>query len=76
MINAGGKYVDRPVVRDGNIITSRLPSDLPVFCREIVRYLEDAPTRRNALRRCAGRRTAARDRRLRETCEAGDDAGR
>ena len=35
VINAGGKYVDQAVVRDGNIITSRLPSDLPVFCREI-----------------------------------------
>ena len=28
VIHAGGKYVDQAVVRDGNIITSRLPSDL------------------------------------------------
>ena len=47
VINAGGKYSDVPVVRDGNIITSRLPSDLPDFCREIVSYLEAAPQRRN-----------------------------
>lgn len=47
VINAGGDYVDEPVVRDGNIITSRLPSDLPVFCREILVYLEAAPRRRN-----------------------------
>lgn len=47
VINAGADYVDEPVVRDGNIITSRLPSDLPDFCREIVTYLADAPTRRN-----------------------------
>ncbi len=47
VINAGGNYVDEPVVRDGNLITSRLPGDLPDFCREIIRYLEDAPLRRN-----------------------------
>lgn len=48
VVNAGGRYVDEPVVRDGNIITSRLPSDLPDFCREIVRYLNAAPPRRNS----------------------------
>jgi protease I len=36
VINAGGKYVDREVVRDGNLITSRFPDDLPAFCREII----------------------------------------
>lgn len=39
MINAGAKYEDSPVVRDGNIITSRVPSDLPLFCREIIKAL-------------------------------------
>jgi protease I len=29
--NAGAKYVDREVVVDGNIITSRKPDDLPAF---------------------------------------------
>lgn len=29
--NAGGNYVDEPVVVDGNLITSRIPSDLPQF---------------------------------------------
>jgi protease I len=53
VINAGGDYVDEPVVRDGNIITSRLPSDLPDFCRTIVAYLEEAPTRRNEARKLA-----------------------
>jgi protease I len=47
VINAGANYVDEPVVRDGNIITSRLPSDLPDFCRAIIAYLKDQPTRRN-----------------------------
>ena len=48
VINAGGKYVDQPVVRDGNLITSRLPGDLPVFCKAIVEYLEENPSKRAA----------------------------
>jgi len=37
--NAGAKYVDQEVVRDGNLITSRTPDDLPAFCREIIKAL-------------------------------------
>ena len=33
LINAGAKYMDAPAVRDGNIITGRVPDDLPEFCR-------------------------------------------
>lgn len=29
--NAGGKWVDREVVVDGNLVTSRKPDDIPVF---------------------------------------------
>jgi protease I len=29
--NAGGRYVDKPVVEDGHLITSRKPADLPQF---------------------------------------------
>lgn len=32
---AGADYLDREVVVDGNLITSRQPDDLPAFCREI-----------------------------------------
>jgi protease I len=39
MVNAGADYVDAAVVRDGNLITSRVPSDLPAFCREIIAAL-------------------------------------
>lgn len=39
MVNAGAEYIDAPVVRDGNIITSRMPNDLPEFCGEIIRAL-------------------------------------
>jgi len=37
--NAGGLYVDKPVVEDGNLITSRKPDDLPAFNDAIIRVL-------------------------------------
>ena len=36
MVNAGATWVDEPVVRDGTLITSRVPQDLPFFCKEII----------------------------------------
>lgn len=42
LINAGANYVDCEVVRDRNLITSRLPGDLPAFCRELIGALEGA----------------------------------
>jgi protease I len=38
--NAGGLYVDRPVVEDGNLITSRKPDDLPQFTQAILKALD------------------------------------
>ncbi|MCS6977403.1 MAG: type 1 glutamine amidotransferase [Gemmatales bacterium] len=35
VINAGAQYLDAEVVRDGNIITSRKPDDLPAFMQAI-----------------------------------------
>ncbi len=37
--NAGGLYVDKPVVEDGNLITSRKPDDVSVFSAAIIRAL-------------------------------------
>ena len=37
--NAGGLYVDKPVVEDGNLITSRKPDDVPMFSEAIIRML-------------------------------------
>lgn len=34
--NAGANVVDEEVVRDGNLVTSRSPDDLPAFCGAIV----------------------------------------
>ncbi len=39
LVNAGASFSDQPVVRDGNVITSRKPDDLPHFCREIIKAL-------------------------------------
>jgi protease I len=41
LVNAGATYVDAEVVRDGNLITSRTPSDLPAFCRTIIEALSE-----------------------------------
>jgi protease I len=40
--NAGGLYVDKPVVEDGNIITSRKPDDVAVFAETILRAIARA----------------------------------
>ena len=41
VVNAGAQFLDREVVVDGNLITSRNPYDLPAFCREILKKLKD-----------------------------------
>ncbi len=40
LVNAGADFVDEAFVRDGNVITSRVPADLPHFCREIIQALK------------------------------------
>jgi protease I len=41
--NAGAHVVDEEVVIDGNLITSRRPSDLAAFCAAIVKQFAHAP---------------------------------
>jgi protease I len=38
---AGAEWVDEAVVRDGNLITSRKPADLPRFNKAIIEALRD-----------------------------------
>jgi len=52
VINAGGKWVDREVVTDQGIITSRNPGDLQVFSAKIIEEIEEGSH--------AGRRQSAR----------------
>lgn len=39
MINAGAEWFDEPCVRDGNLISSRVPKDLPEFNRNFIAAL-------------------------------------
>jgi len=41
VVNAGAKYVDQEVVRDGNVITSRKPDDLPAFLTTIIQAVKE-----------------------------------
>ncbi|MGB7629823.1 MAG: DJ-1/PfpI family protein, partial [Candidatus Deferrimicrobium sp.] len=45
LVNAGASYEDSEVVRDGNLITSRKPDDLPAFCRAILQALSEGEAR-------------------------------
>lgn len=41
--NAGGEWEDREVVRDGLLVTSRKPDDIPAFNRETIELFAGAP---------------------------------
>jgi len=41
VLNAGGIWVDEPVVQDGRLITSRAPTDLPYFTTSILQALSE-----------------------------------
>ena len=45
---AGAEYVNRAVVRDGNLITSRSPRDIPQFSSAILKALEEQQERKTA----------------------------
>lgn len=40
LLNAGARWVDREVVEDGNLITSRKPDDLKAFCAALLRQVD------------------------------------
>lgn len=46
--NAGGNWVDEPVVADGNLITSRKPDDLDAFCEALVQAAAKGPRQSSA----------------------------
>jgi protease I len=39
VVNAGATWVDEPVVEDRNLISSRVPKDLPAFGEALVEWL-------------------------------------
>lgn len=42
LVNAGAKWVDRDVVRDGNLVTSRNPDDIPAFNKTMIQLFSEA----------------------------------
>lgn len=49
LIHAGANWVDEEVVRDGKLVTSRKPADLPAFNRKVIEmFAETAPVREAA----------------------------
>jgi protease I len=41
LVNAGAEWVDAPALRDGNLVWGRVVEDIPDFCRELVKALEN-----------------------------------
>ena len=39
VVNAGAEWVDEPAVIDGNIVSARVPKDLPAFARAMLKVL-------------------------------------
>ena len=51
--NAGGKWEDQEVVHDGNWVSSRQPSDIPAFNREIRLFAEKRQSTSDKTKRAA-----------------------
>jgi protease I len=48
LVNAGASWLDREVVHDGNLVTSRGPQDLKPFVQEVIEHFaEGAPLQRD-----------------------------
>lgn len=46
VVNAGAEFVDEPTIVDGNIVSGRLPRDLPAFGRALTEWLARVPAER------------------------------
>jgi len=42
LINAGALWADKSVIRDGNLVTSRMPDDLPDFNKAMIEMIVDS----------------------------------
>lgn len=41
LVNGGAEWVDESAFRDGNIVWGRVVADIPFFCRELVKAIEE-----------------------------------
>ncbi|HTK41587.1 MAG TPA: type 1 glutamine amidotransferase domain-containing protein [Gemmatimonadales bacterium] len=57
LVNAGMLWEDSPVVVDGNLISSRTPADLPMFCKALIAALEGGRSGREGEGRSGERET-------------------
>lgn len=48
LVNAGARWVDRPVVRDGYLLTSRMPDDIPLFNRAMIELFSEIPKKKHS----------------------------
>jgi protease I len=51
--NAGANWVDKEVVRDGKLVTSRKPDDIPAFNREMIQMFAEKSQSRDTTRTAA-----------------------
>jgi len=59
LVNAGATWLDRPVVRDGNWLTSRGPQDIVPFVKALVDHFAGRESRRQDAKADAGATTSA-----------------
>jgi protease I len=49
LLNAGAHWIDREVVVDNGLVTSRKPADIPAFNKKVIeQFAEERHTRRRA----------------------------
>jgi len=46
--NAGGNWVDREVITDNGLVTSRKPADIPAFSRKMIEEFSEGRHQRKA----------------------------
>ena len=51
--NAGATWVDKEVVSDQSLVTSRKPDDIPAFNREMIRLFGEGQSQKGSLRKTA-----------------------
>ncbi len=57
LINAGAEWVDREVVVDNGLVTSRKPEDIPAFNKKLIEEIDEGPHRSDKVSGRAGQET-------------------